>query len=133
MTDLTAHELRDAIIRRLNENWDRMAAKYKGVAADQPAPENRAHVERAATWGRPYNADVLGGRHPAPDRTMSDMTTRELLDTIHRCLNENWDRMAAKYKGVAPDQPAPGSRVRELESARSTHGEATGSRSSDRS
>jgi len=144
MTDLTAQELRDAIIRSLKENSERMAAKYQGMAPDQPAPEPRAtgsaafgservEGDRAATWGRPYNSDVLGGRRPASDRTMSDMATRELLDTIHRCLNENWDRIAAKYKGVAPDQPAPGPRARELESVGSAQGEAPASRSSDRS
>lgn len=144
MADLTTRQLIETILRSLQENSERMAAKYQGVAADQPAREpratgpaafehERAEGERAATWGRPYSSDVLGGRRPAADRTMSDMTTRELLDTILRSLNENWDRMAAKYKGVAPDQPAPGSRARELESVGSVQGEAPTSSTSDRS
>jgi len=63
MTDLTAHELRDAIIRSLNENSDRMAAKYKGVAADQPAPGPRA----------PACEEIGGGRS---NRTVSKPPSR---------------------------------------------------------
>ena len=64
---------------------------------------------------------------------MKDMTTRQMIETILHSLNENWDRMAARYKGVAPDQSAPGLRVRELEGVGSAQGEAAASRSSDRS
>jgi hypothetical protein len=64
---------------------------------------------------------------------MRELTTRQLIETILRSLNENWDRMAAKYKGVAPDQPAPGPRARELENVGTARGEAAASRSSDRS
>ena len=64
---------------------------------------------------------------------MRDLTTRQLIETILRSLNENWDRMAAKYKGVAPDQPAPGSRARDPENAGGAQREGPGSRSSDRS
>lgn len=44
---------------------------------------------------------------------MAELTTRQLIDTIVRSLNENWDRLAKKYRGVAPDQPAPEPRRRE--------------------
>lgn len=64
---------------------------------------------------------------------MRDLTTRQLIETILRSLNENWDRMAAKYKGVAADQPAPEPPARELESVGSAQGEEAASRSSDRS
>jgi hypothetical protein len=144
MTDLTQRQLHATILRSLKETGKRMAAKYKGVAPDQPAPEPRAlgseafgrepaGGERAATWGRPYNSDVLGERRPATDRTMRGMTTRQMIETILRSLNENWDRMAAKYKGVAPDQPAPGPRARKLESVASAQSDAAAWRSSERS
>jgi len=42
MTDLTPRELIDAITRSLNENWDRMAAKYRSATAKRPAREPSA-------------------------------------------------------------------------------------------
>lgn len=45
MTDLTPRQLVDAITRSLTETWQRMAAKYRGAAAGQPAPQR---AERAA-------------------------------------------------------------------------------------
>jgi hypothetical protein len=51
MTDLTPRELVDAITLSLSETWQRMAAKYKGVAADQPAPERPCVHELEKTGG----------------------------------------------------------------------------------
>lgn len=44
---------------------------------------------------------------------MADLTTRQLIDTIVRSLNENWDRQAEKYRGAAPNRPAPEPRRRD--------------------
>lgn len=44
---------------------------------------------------------------------MADLTTRQLIDTIVRSLNENWDRQAEKYRGTAPNRPAPEPRRRD--------------------
>ena len=41
MSELTHEELRDRIVRSLNENWDRQAEKYRGAAPNRPAPELR--------------------------------------------------------------------------------------------
>jgi len=39
MTDLTQRQLHDTILRSLKETGKRMAEKYQGTAADQPAPD----------------------------------------------------------------------------------------------
>ncbi len=64
---------------------------------------------------------------------MTDLTTRQLIETILRSLNENWDRMAAKYKGVAADQPAPELRAPAREEIGAGPREGTSSRSPSRS
>jgi hypothetical protein len=52
MTDLTQRQLHDAILRSLKETGKRMAAKYKGVAADQPAPEPHMREPEKTGGGR---------------------------------------------------------------------------------
>jgi hypothetical protein len=39
MIDLTQRQLLDIIVRSLNETGKRMAAKYRGAAADRPAAQ----------------------------------------------------------------------------------------------
>jgi hypothetical protein len=53
MTDFTPRELVDTITRSLRETWQRMAVKYKGVGADQPAPEpQKRELERIGAGRR---------------------------------------------------------------------------------
>jgi hypothetical protein len=52
MTDLTQRQLHDAILRSLKETSKRMAAKYKDVAADQPAPQPRTREPEKIGAGR---------------------------------------------------------------------------------
>ncbi len=63
---------------------------------------------------------------------MTDLTTRQLIDTIVRSLNETGKRMAAKYKGAAAEQPAPEPRVRKRKGARAERRKGTTSGSSRR-
>lgn len=48
---------------------------------------------------------------------MTELAQRQLHDRIVRSLQETGRRMAERYRGVAPDQPAPEPRRRERPAA----------------